>query len=974
MDIDAHRRIFLRIILPLLLLLAPTGTATAQTIVTNMVNGDTVHVSNCRSNRGSILFNQSNTENFDGWVVVDFYDQIGYINGIWGFSTSSDNYIDLWDGGILTGTRLVNHVGGLLNNNVFDTIYSGRMILHVHCNADTAIRGSLNFTWWSDSLSSTCDYSLHTVRVCNISATTAMVLWHTNSDSIMIDYGAGRHMTTGNGALLVGLDSATTYTLHVNTWSDRSKPCCEYTTEFTTLNVDPPTSFDATDLESPFATCTTGPADTVYDTVGIVLGRHTVMTDVNEFDPVIPQLRTIPPGFNSAVRLGNSGTGSQGESITYFMRVDTNVYNIMLLRYAAVLQEPGHNPSNQPRFAFTIYDENMEPIDPDCGAVNFIASPDMGWNRAGSTMWKDWTTIGIDLTPYHGRFINVQFITRDCLPGAHFGYAYFRTDFFRKAITSPQCGANATSTLIAPEGFNYHWYTDDPHDTLSTSPTVNVTEGNTYYYCHLSYIENPECGFTMGVYSGQRFPLADFEPVIVTTDCIHFNVYFNNLSTVSDDGIHPSGSGEPCDSSWWWFGPGNTSSEYCPTVSYDTTGTYPVVLISSLAHGQCQDTLMTTITLPTFVNYDEYYRVCDSMTWSRTGDTYYYDTFGVVDVHPAPNGCDTAYTLNLKVNHSVLNILGTDTSCWSTPYVWHGHTFSDTNSVLLYDRLVDTMVTVARCDSVVAIDVLRYPKIPISFDANADCIIKQYRLVGNANAPYTHWSSSPPDPAIDGHEFDSVLILSPEVNTNYKLTADFSPSGICPTRDSITLEPVSFPTAYLRVSPEYMTLENLEFDAYDMDNTDHWRSWTIRGFSGGNVVREGSATPDPHIHRYIMPDIDSVRIGLAVNNGYCYDTNWQSIPLICTTIWAPNIFTPDLYDTENNRFQIIARGLLTAELNIYNREGLLMFHTTDLEQPWDGTHNGRPCMQGAYVWHLHYVSADFPDKPQVAVGTVTLIR
>ena len=113
------------------------------------------------------------------------------------------------------------------------------------------------------------------------------------------------------------------------------------------------------------------------------------------------------------------------------------------------------------------------------------------------------------------------------------------------------------------------------------------------------------------------------------------------------------------------------------------------------------------------------------------------------------------------------------------------------------------------------------------------------------------------------------------------------------------------------------------------------------------MVSEGSATPDPHIHRYIMPDIDSVRIGLAVNNGYCYDTNWQSIPLICTTIWAPNIFTPDLYDTENNRFQIIARGLLTAELNIYNREGLLMFHTTALEQPWDAPHNGRPCMPGA---------------------------
>ena len=118
--------------------------------------------------------------------------------------------------------------------------------------------------------------------------------------------------------------------------------------------------------------------------------------------------------------------------------------------------------------------------------------------------------------------------------------------------------------------------------------------------------------------------------------------------------------------------------------------------------------------------------------------------------------------------------------------------------------------------------------------------------------------------------------------------------------------------------------------------------------------------------------VDSLNVVLAVDNGYCTDTVSRTIPMIRTTVWAPNVFTP--YLESNNRFQVITSGISNAELHIYNREGLLVFSTTDLGVPWDGTHNGRPCMQGAYTWRLYYVADDFPEKPQVKVGTVTLIR
>ena len=51
-----------------------------------------------------------------------------------------------------------------------------------------------------------------------------------------------------------------------------------------------------------------------------------------------------------------------------------------------------------------------------------------------------------------------------------------------------------------------------------------------------------------------------------------------------------------------------------------------------------------------------------------------------------------------------------------------------------------------------------------------------------------------------------------------------------------------------------------------------------------------------------------------------------------------------------------------------------MFSTDDGRQGWDGTHNGQPCPQSAYVWLLRYRSVEFPDVWQTTSGTVTLLR
>ena len=74
------------------------------------------------------------------------------------------------------------------------------------------------------------------------------------------------------------------------------------------------------------------------------LSRHTVHFDTSERDSRTgDSLRTIPIGHCSSVRLGNNRAGSEQESITYTLSVDTNDYDLLILRYAIVEEQPNLN-------------------------------------------------------------------------------------------------------------------------------------------------------------------------------------------------------------------------------------------------------------------------------------------------------------------------------------------------------------------------------------------------------------------------------------------------------------------------------------------------------------------------------------------------------------------------------------------------------------------------------------------------------
>lgn len=231
------------------------------------------------------------------------------------------------------------------------------------------------------------------------------------------------------------------------------------------------------------------------------MGRHVAIVDTTLYDVHTGnQLRCIPPGEEASFRLGDDNIGSQGETIIYDYTVDSLDKDMIVLKYAVVMQNSNHTSVNQPHVTMSILDSTGSVIDTTCCYADFYAAGDLGWNSVPGTniIWKDWTTIGIDIAPYHGQQIKIRFTTTDCADGGHFGYAYFNIRCDSKRIDLVNlCDSEDSVTLRAPLGFEYQWTRGSDTTVISTENEIKVPADLTPYYCHASFIGKPECFFSI---------------------------------------------------------------------------------------------------------------------------------------------------------------------------------------------------------------------------------------------------------------------------------------------------------------------------------------------------------------------------------------------------------------------------------------------------------------------------------------------
>ena len=191
-------------------------------------------------------------------------------------------------------------------------------------------------------------------------------------------------------------------------------------------------------------------------------GRHTLITDTSAYDPYCnDDIKIIPGTKRKVLRLGNHQVGAQADRITYTFTV-TQDKSLFVYQYAIVVQDPNHVPSHQPKFEITITDTTGNLIDEECGYYKVVAGPDAeerGFKKGTrKTQYKDWVSEAINLRPFIGQRITIQFTVFDCEETGHFGYAYLDAYYGALEVKTKYCKGDETATLIAPEGFaSYEW-------------------------------------------------------------------------------------------------------------------------------------------------------------------------------------------------------------------------------------------------------------------------------------------------------------------------------------------------------------------------------------------------------------------------------------------------------------------------------------------------------------------------------------
>ena len=448
---------------------------------------------------------------------------------------------------------------------------------------------------------------------------------------------------------------------------------------------------------------------------GPIDGRHTTMWKQNEFDPNTGNnLRTIPLGSLASVRLGDNKSGGLAEGIKYEYVVDTLEAKIILMKYAVVLQKPGHGPHEDPGFILEILDQNGQKIDPNCGVFDFTPEKGDFWNKHNNYVWKDWTDIGLNLEAYHGQKIYIHLVTQDCTPKAHTGYAYFTLDCIDAAIKNNSCGETLYIEMEAPIGFEYIWTNEhDRNKVISTEQKINVPSNDiTTYYCEVRYKGLPNCGFELHTKVIPRFAYAQFDWEWKPENCEN-KVFFTNKSCVATrvNGLDTLTS-ESCEAFEWRISNGEeTSFENWSYTFPREGGTYDVTLKSYISGGACyDDTIMTIVVPPIYEHYD----TIDTVVCE--GDVIFFnDTIRALPgkfVEYKKNcwGCDSITVVYLNVVPSAEDILVDTAICSSDVYIFDGQRIVKSGSYTA------NLKNIYGCDSVVKLDIVVHETLSISLD------------------------------------------------------------------------------------------------------------------------------------------------------------------------------------------------------------------------------------------------------------------
>jgi len=314
-------------------------------------------------------------------------------------------------------------------------------------------------------------------------------------------------------------------------------------------------------------------------TNGIVNGQHTIMTGPG-FDPnSCGQIPIVAPGGTFSARLGNDLSNFGAERLRYTFNI-TPANTLIIYKYAVILEDPGHSAQDQPRFEAKLLDQNGQVI--PCTYYYVTPGPGSGFQNCGGVQYKTWTTIGVDVTPYVGQSVTLDFATGDCALGAHFGYAYVDASCAPFLIDSRYCevqnGVNV-AILTAPEGFQSYLWSNGV--TSNTTVVTNPQQGQVIT-CQITSVNgcvaNLQATLTPSDVTASYIPssVCSGDTLNLVNNTIYENAIEDSVSWVSSDG----------------FSSNTTDFSHV----FSSPGTYQVELFVQSDAG-CIDSVTQTITI-----------------------------------------------------------------------------------------------------------------------------------------------------------------------------------------------------------------------------------------------------------------------------------------------------------------------------------------------------------------------------------------
>jgi gliding motility-associated-like protein len=168
------------------------------------------------------------------------------------------------------------------------------------------------------------------------------------------------------------------------------------------------------------------------------------------------------------------------------------------------------------------------------------------------------------------------------------------------------------------------------------------------------------------------------------------------------------------------------------------------------------------------------------------------------------------------------------------------------------------------------------------------------------------------------------------------------------------------------VNEETVPISNPIVSFFDQStNANQW-SWDFGDKSGYSKIENPS---------YSFKEIGTYEVSLIIKNSNgCIDTAYKTIKVRGEFgIYIPNAFTPN-GDGINDAFMPLMLGVKEFEMLIFDRWGLKIFETDNVQKPWDGKVEGKDnlCQNDVYVYMVKI--RDVQGEMHDYTGRVSIVK